>query len=147
MKQKSFPLADSLQGTAERLQCFVLDGRSESDRAWIETESGLGEAVKTIISNAPRHNRRRHHGSSTVLSLMHAGDPSRKDAVSGANLLIEGNRIIAVCYGSAGLVEDALEAHAEHDVAGASEVSGLLSRFVTALVRPVEAEITRLATG
>ena len=142
MKQQFLLQAEPVGDDVKSLECLVLDGRGEADRAWIESDGGLDEAVKKIVSNPPRHNRRIHLGSSIVLSLVRTEDATDDDLI-GLNMLIEANRVVTVCYGTGSVVEDALARHVEHD--GPGDVSRLLPVIATALVRPLESEITRLA--
>lgn len=144
MKQRTFPLATSAGTDGATIACFVLDGDDDADRAWIETEAGLEATVSKVVASSPRSNRRLHRGASALLCLRHPDRGNNRDRIGGVNLLIEPARIVAVVFGAAGPVGQALERFLNRD-APADQAAGVMSRLVMALVAPVEAETTRLA--
>ncbi len=142
MKHLSFSRAGPARHTTQALECLVLDGRGEVDRDWIRSKSGLDEAVKEVISTAPTHSGRRELGSSIVLGLVRP-ENANSDALAGVSMVIEANRLLAVCYGPGAVLENALTRYAAQD--GSGGASRLLPVIVNALLRPLEAEITRLS--
>ena len=142
MKHLSFPRTGPSRDVAQTLECLVLDGRGDADRDWIKTKSGLEETVKQLVSTAPTHSGRSQLGSSIVLSLVRTED-ANDDVLIGVNVVIEANRLVAVCYGTGLLVENELALYAGQE--GGGGVSRLLPVVVTALVRPLQSKIARLA--
>lgn len=143
MRRLSFPQSGPSPGAAQALECLVLDGRTEADRGWLKTESGLEETVKELMCAAPTRNGSARPGSSIVLSLVRTEDNTNDGGLIGVNALIETNRLVTVCFGPGPLIEDALVRYAERD--GRGGASRLLAVIVTALVRPLESEIARIA--
>ena len=142
MKHLSFVQPGHTPDAAEGLDCLVLDGRSEADSDWIKAQSSLEEVVKDHVRTAPTRSGRAQVGSSIILSLVRT-DVANNNVLVGVNVLIEANRLTAVCYDSRPLVEDALARYAEHG--GHGGVSRLLAIIVAALVRPLEAQVARLS--
>ena len=141
MKRFSFPRAVS-SGAAAPIECLVLDGRSEADRGWIRTQSGLDEAAIEAAYTAPVRNGHTQAGSSSVLSLVRAG-VGDDDTPIGVNVLIAADRMLVVCFETASLVETALARSTGQE--GVGSASRLLAIIVNALVRPLEAEMARIA--
>ena len=142
MKRLTFSQSGPSRDAGHSLECLVLDGKQEADREWIRKESGLEESVRELVSTAPTRSGRSQTGSSIILSLVRTED-ANSDALISVSVLIEANRVLAVCHGTGALVENALARHAAQE--GGGSISRLLPVIVTALVRPLEPEIARLA--
>ena len=142
MNRLSFPRTSPSGDAVQPLECLILDGRNEADRDWIKTQSGLEEAVKETVSAAPERSGHTQAGVSIVLSLVRT-EEANDDALIGVNILIQTDRLLAACFGAGALVENALARYAGQD--GGGSASHLLAIIVNALVRPLEAEIARIA--
>jgi len=142
VKTRSFEPTDKSGADSLPLEWIVVDGRDDADRAWIDTQSRFDDAVRAIVSKPPTHNERLHLGARIVLTLVRTDDTSG-DELAGLSIVIEAHRVVTVCYGTDAIVEAALERQAGGSApAGISRVLALL---VTALVKPLEPEITRLS--
>lgn len=142
MKTHSFAPAEQSDADLLPLEWVVLDGRDDEDRAWVDTQSRFDDAVKAVVSKPPTHNERLHLGAAIVLTLVRT-DAASGDELAGLRIVIEARRVVTVCYGTDAIVEEALERQARGSApAGIARVLALL---VTALIKPLEPEITRLS--
>jgi zinc transporter len=142
MKMQTFAPAGQPGATPPPVEWIVLNGRDEADRAWIETQSRLDDAVKLVVSKPPRHNERIHLGAATVLNLVRTDDPAGDEQV-GLSIVVEAHRVLTLSYGTEAIVGEVFERQAS----GASPLgtSRILSLLVGALVKPLEPKIARLS--
>jgi zinc transporter len=141
VKTQSFPTA-AKPGADAPLGWIVLNGRDAQDQAWIERESQFDDAIKVIVSEAPTHNERVHHGDTIVLTLVRT-EGATGDALVGLRIVIEASRVVTVCYGTDAIVDEAVARQAGGGLP--ASISRVLALLVTSLVKPLEPEITRLA--
>ena len=141
MRRFSFPRAGNPGDAAQSLEAIILDGRLEADQTWIKAQSGLDDAARDAACTAPVRNGHTPAGSSTVLSLVRASE-GNDDELVGINILIEADRLLAICFGAASLVESGLSRSVGQQ--GVVSASRLLAIIVNALVRPLESEIARI---
>jgi len=142
MKHISFQRATSSGDGAQALECFVLDGRSESDRNWIKAQSSLEEAVREAACILPPRTGHNQVGHSGLLSLVRT-EEGTDDVLIGVNLLVDADRLLAVCFGTGPLVENALTRFVGQE--GGGGLSRILASVVNALVRPLESEVAKIA--
>jgi zinc transporter len=141
VKTRLFPTA-AKPGADATLEWVVLNGRDAQDREWLATRSGLDDAVKALVSDPPTHSERVHHGSAMVLTMVGPADATGEVLV-GLSVVIEPGRVVTVCYGTDSIADDAL---ARQEGGGLSAgISRVLALLVTSLVKPLEAEVMRLA--
>jgi zinc transporter len=141
VKTQSF-LTAAKPGAEAPLEWVVLNGRDEQDRKWLATQSELDEAIKPLVSDPPTHSERVHHGSAMVLTLVRSADVAG-EVLLGLSVVIEPSRVVTVCYGTDAIVDEAVARQAGGGLPAST--SRVLALLVTALVKPLEPEITRLA--
>lgn len=142
MKTQTFAPTEQSDAKPLPLEWIVLDGHDDADRAWIDTQSRLDSAVKAIVSRPPTRNERLHVGAAIVLILVRADDSSG-DELAGLSIVIEAQRVVTVCFGTDAIVEEALERQAGGSTPAG--ISRILALLVTALIKPLEPEVTRLS--
>ena len=142
MKRFSLPQAASSGEAGQALECFILDGRSEVDRSWVKAQSGLEATLVEALCTLPPRTGHTQVAQSGVLSLVRA-DEANEDVLVGVNLLVGADRVLAVCFGTGTLVETALARFVE--LAGGGVLTRLLAMIVSALVRPLESEMAKIA--
>ena len=70
MKLISLQRTASPGEAAQALECLILDGKSEADRDWVKTQSGLEEAVREAVCTLPPRTGHNQAGQPGPLSLV-----------------------------------------------------------------------------
>ena len=141
MKTHAFASAASAGGKGPALEWILLNGHDASDRTWIESTGGFNDAVKAIITTAPRHNEHVHLEAAIVMSLIRKDDAAG-DAALGMHVVLEPQRIATVCYGTERLVGEVFEREIARGAP--TSVSRVLSLLVGALIKQLQPELTHL---
>ncbi|MEM9257484.1 MAG: CorA family divalent cation transporter [Pseudomonadota bacterium] len=142
MKRHTFSSATSDSDHSEHVEWIVIDGNAKADKAWLTSEFGLPEPVNTLVLTASQHSDRLHPESGVILRMVRS-DTEQGDTLVGFNILVEADRLITVCFGVTDVVEDVFDKTIGKNFP--TSAFRLLPQLVTALVKPLETELTALS--
>ena len=142
MKRQTFSHSHADTDHNDQVEWIVINGGKREDLSQLSKEGDIPVAISSLIETAPAHSERVHLESGVVLRMVRR-DTENADALVGFNLLIQPSRLITVCFGVFDVVDDVFDKYSGANFSGSA--FRLLPLLVTALVKPVESELTSLS--
>ena len=142
MKRQTFTYSHPDTDHPDQVEWIVIDGNEREDLTWLTSQADIPTAIATLIQTAPVRSERVHLESGIVLRMVR-NDTDKDDTLVGFNILIQPTRLITVCFGVTDVVEEVFDKYIGKNFPGSA--FRLLPLLVTALVKPLESELTVLS--